>query len=66
MTHSFHWSRLAEIAEAEPMPQVAFPTGDDIALLRRNLRRMRELLSGHAGDSMCGPAGKGRPRAKGG
>ncbi|WP_157281209.1 MULTISPECIES: hypothetical protein [unclassified Roseateles] len=44
MTQSFDRSRLAEIAEAPPMPRVAFPGREEIAVMRRSLRRIRELL----------------------
>jgi hypothetical protein len=38
MTHRFDRSRLAEIAEAPPMPRVAFPGLKEISLLRRTLQ----------------------------
>lgn len=45
MTHSFHWSRLVEIDEAAPVEPVSFPTRSDVAVLRRNLKRLRSLLT---------------------
>lgn len=45
MTHSFHWSRLVEIDEAAPVEPVPFPTRSDVAVLRRNLKRLRSLLT---------------------
>jgi hypothetical protein len=45
MTHRFDRSRLAEIAEAPPMPRVAFPGLKEISLLRRTLQRVREMLT---------------------
>lgn len=46
------------------MQPVAFPTGEEVALLRRNLRRMRGLMSAHAMEPCGEPANKGRRRAK--
>ena len=64
MTHRFPWSRLAEIAEAGPMHPVAFPTGEEVALLRRNLRRMRAQPGAHGVDPGTEPASKGRRPSK--
>jgi len=44
MTHRFHVSRLAEIAEAAPVEPVSFPGRNEIAVLRRTLRRWRDVL----------------------
>lgn len=44
MTQSFDRSRLAEIAKAPPMPRVSFPGREEIAAMRRSLRRIQELL----------------------
>ncbi|RZJ12663.1 MAG: hypothetical protein EOP39_02945 [Rubrivivax sp.] len=66
MTLRFHWSRFAEVAEAAPLPQVAFPTGEDIALLRKNLRRIRDLLAGPALEPGDAPALKSRRQTKAG
>ncbi|HEY9109468.1 MAG TPA: hypothetical protein VIN58_22560 [Roseateles sp.] len=41
MTHRFHVSRLAEIAEAAPVEPVSFPGRNQIVALRRTLRRWR-------------------------
>ncbi len=46
MTHRFPWSRLAEIAEAPPMPRVPFPTTADVARVRQTLAVVRQMLAG--------------------
>ncbi|MFG6464380.1 hypothetical protein ACG04Q_22615 [Roseateles sp. DXS20W] len=61
MTHSFHWSRLAEIDEAAPVEPVSFPTRSEVVALRRNLKRLRSLLTTPLG--FAAPALK--PRGKG-
>lgn len=58
MTHSFYWSRLAEIEEAAPVEPVSFPTRSEVAALRRNLKRLRGLLS----TSLNGAAPALKPR----
>jgi hypothetical protein len=62
MTHSFHWSRLAEIDEAAPVEPVSFPTRSEVAALRRNLKRLRGLLAAPLNSAL--PALK--PRRKSG
>jgi hypothetical protein len=64
MTHSFPWSRLAEIADAAPVQPVAFPGCDEVVVLRRTLAQMRELLMLHGAGSGAEPAHKGRRRAR--
>jgi hypothetical protein len=64
MTQSFHSSRLDEIAEAGPVQPVAFPTGEEVALLRRNLRHLRGQPAGNAREPGAEPAARGRRRAK--
>lgn len=62
MTHSFHWSRLAEIDEAAPVEPVAFPTRSEVALLRRNLKRLRSQLASPLSGAV--PALKPRQRSR--
>lgn len=62
MTHSFHWSRLAEIDEAAPVEPVSFPTRAEVATLRRNLKRLRSVLTGQVNGAE--PALKPRQRSR--
>jgi hypothetical protein len=61
MTQRFPWSRLAEIAEAPRVEPVCFPGREEIATLKRCLRRMREAL-GVRGESPAAETEPGRRR----
>ena len=63
MTHSFHWSRLAEIDEAVPIEPVPFPTRTEVDVLRRTLKRLRQTLVNPA-SPVAGPAPKTSPRSR--
>lgn len=57
MTHRFHVSRLAEIAEAAPVEPVSFPGRNEVAALRRTLRRWRDALARRAAAEPAPTAG---------
>lgn len=61
MTHSFPWSRLAEIAEAAPIEPVSFPTCVEVAALRRTLKRLRQTLAAPVGPE---PAQRQKQRSR--
>jgi hypothetical protein len=63
MTHSFHWSRLAEIDEAAPVDPVPFPTRTEVDVLKRTLKRLRETLVNPAGPA-SGSVPKTSPRSR--